>query len=804
MMRKTFLDPSKKSLKNSAWVPRTHYSLKRFNSHLLGLNTQMAPAWRRWRTGSAPLGPYFQTRARCASMEDGVRFECVRLCALRRASIRRMAFYSKFAREDMKPLGNQSLFEEDGKLNLELFTPQARDLLGRMGQWLQEIHRRIYLPLDLLIILLESHDGNLVELIAQGSDGVVRPEDVLARLRVLAREIEEEATQEAPVLEREYFSRGFIRILHEAQAYSRALGLREIGLPALEYSVTWRAEASESASIRWAIRRLSEGKGDQLFDKSGLLREPVFGDSAWRILQGSMQIAVAHGTPFLGTPHLIAMLCSVNHSILWRAAKARGLEPGRLREELLRLIGNNPDPIPVCLVGRKTLTPRMIRMLSFSVDQAAEGEVGERDLVEAFLEDGGSSLELIQALGLESEIRKTLGDPKMLEQAFSVDAAIDFASKRQATPTLDMLGRDLTEEAILKSLPEIVGRDLELQRLINVLLRREQRNPLLCGEAGVGKTALAVGLAQRIALGQVPKKLQGYRVIELNGASLMSGTSYRGDLELRIKSLLEESRKDVILFIDEAHAVFAPRSSSNAPAAIPNHFKRALASGDIAVVGATTESEYHRWFEQDSALKRRFERIEIKEPSPAMVRDILGALAPEFEQEYEVSVDPAAIEAAIELSVRYLPEQRLPDKAKKLLMDACIARANDLGGEVGEVLPERAPDSAPAPQDAAPDDALNTDDDALNTERLDADDPKLMQTNPVAFDLEEDAFQKVEFNLRVGREDVARQVHMKTGIPLERLLRGEINWWVGIEERLGARVLGQKDAIRQIDRKSVV
>src|SRR5690554_7831614 len=130
----------------------------------------------------------------------------------------------------------------------------------------------------------------------------------------------------------------------------------------------------------------------------------------------------------------------------------------------------------------------MIRMLSFSVDQAAKGEVGERDLVEAFLEDGGSSLELIQALGLESEIRKTLGDPKMLEQAFSVDAAIDFASKRQATPTLDMLGRDLTEEAILGSLPEIVGRDLELQRLINVLLRREQRNPLLCGEAGVGKT----------------------------------------------------------------------------------------------------------------------------------------------------------------------------------------------------------------------------------------------------------------------------------------------------------------------------
>src|SRR5690554_6456475 len=367
-------------------------------------------------------------------------------------SIRRMAFYSKFAREDMKPLGSQSLFDEDGKLNLELFSLEARALLERMGEWLQEIHRRIYLPLDLLIILLEYQNKELLALITEGSDGVVKKDDVLARLRVLAREIEEEPTQQAPVLEREYFSRGFIRILHEAQELSWAFSAGEIDLKALARSVTWRAEATESASIRWAIRRLSEGKGDQLFDKSGLLREPIFGDSAWRILQGSMQIAVAHGTPFLGTPHLIAMLCSVNHSIVWRAAKARGLEPGRLRDELLRLIGNKPDPIPAFLVGRKTLTPRMIRMLSFAAERADEGEVGERDLVEAFLEDGGSSLELIQALGLESEIRQALGDPKMLEQEFSVDAAIDFASKRQATPTLDMLGRDLTEEAILGSL----------------------------------------------------------------------------------------------------------------------------------------------------------------------------------------------------------------------------------------------------------------------------------------------------------------------------------------------------------------
>jgi ATP-dependent Clp protease ATP-binding subunit ClpC len=642
----------------------------------------------------------------------------------------------------MESSATDLLFDDQGLLRVELFSAEARAVLERMGEWLQEVNRRMYLPMDLLIVLLERGNPELAKLIAKGTDGVVRERDVLSRLQVLAREIEEEPAEEAPVLERTSFSRGFIRILTEA---CEQVGEGEpVGVGALVRSVVWRAEATESASVRWAIRRLSEGKGDQLFDKKGLLRESMFGEPTWRILQGSMGIAAANGTPFLGTPHLVAMLCSVKNSTMWRSAKARGLEPGRLREELLRLIGNKPNSIPEFLVGRKTLTPRMIRMLSYSAMQAGDEEVGEAHLIEGFLEDGGSSLELIQALGLESEIRKALGEPKVLEQAFSVDAAIQFAAKRQATPTLDMLGRDLTEEALAGKLPEIVGRDNELQRVINVLLRREQRNPLLCGEAGVGKTALAVGLAQRIASGQVPRKLQGYRVIELNGASLMSGTSYRGDLESRIKSLLDEAKKDVILFIDEAHAVFAPRSSSNAPAEVPNHFKRALASGDLALVGATTEAEYHRWFEQDSALKRRFERIEIKEPVEKVVREILVALTPELEADYEVKVDASAIDAAIDLSVRYLPEQRLPDKSKKLLMDACIARANHLVG----------------------------DDDGAGAES--------------------------RGDQSVGREDVARQVCMKTGIPLDRLLRGEINWWVGIEDRLAERVLGQDAAIRQV------
>ena len=646
----------------------------------------------------------------------------------------------------MTPYDTNFLFDEQGNLHLELFAQPAQDVLWGVHAWLCSQHRRMFLPLDLLIVLVERGFVPLARVVAEGTEGIVLPGDILPRLRSLAEEIEEEESEEEPIFSRNFFSRGFTRILAEAAEQARARGAM-IEESDLARSVIWRAEAVESASVRWAIRRLREGGGDRIFDEKGLLREPIFESTTWEILQGSMRLAASHGTPFLGTPHLIAMLCTVKNSTIWRSAKARGFDPNRLRDELLRLIGNRAEPIPLFLLGRKTLTPRMVRMLSYSALQGSYHDINEPHIIEGFLDDGGSSLELIQALGLESEIRLALGEPKVLEEIPQMEAAIELGAKDRPTPTLDMLGRDLTVEALAGKLPEIVGREKELQRVINVLLRREQRNPLLTGEAGVGKTALAIALAQRIASGRVPRKLKTHRVVEINGANLMSGTSYRGDLESRIKGLLEEASKDVILFIDEAHAVFAPRAGSHAPAEIPNHFKSALASGNIAVVAATTEAEYRRWIEQDPALRRRFERVEVGEPPRELVEHILESLVEELEHEYDVVVDEQAIACTIELSVRFMPEQRLPDKAKKLLMDACITRANA---------------------------------------HLDYDEPEKQRPAP-----------------RVTREDIAEQVFQKTGVPLERLLRGEIHWWVGIEDRLRREVIGQDSAIAEVARALV-
>ncbi|TXD38166.1 ATP-dependent Clp protease ATP-binding subunit [Lujinxingia vulgaris] len=641
----------------------------------------------------------------------------------------------------MKTLYKEPLFSADGQLRMERFTPEATEIFAALLAHLEALGRRMFLPIDLLIVLIESGEVELARAVASVADAALSYAEVLPRLKVLSRELDEDAAGQAR-MERACFSRGFTRILEEAWELALGRGGAAIAVADLARAVTWRAEAVESASIRWAIRRLGEGKGDELFDDRGLLRLDLFDIASRGILEGAMKIAASHGSSFLGTPHLIAVLSSVRDSVLWRSAMARGLEPARLREELLRLIGSKPDALPDFLIGRKTLTPRMIRMLQIARSEAGEF-VSEHDLVVAFLADGGSSLELVQALGLEQDIRQALGEPRVLAGAEPVEAAVRFAARRPSSPTLDMLGRDLTREAVEGRLPEIVGRELELERVFNVLMRREQRNPLLTGEAGVGKTALATALAQAIATGKAPSRLAGHRVIELNGASLMSGTSYRGDLEARITTLLEEASRDVILFIDEAHAVFSPRSGSNTPAEVPNHFKSALASGTIAVVGATTEEEYRRWFEQDPALKRRFERVEIAEPDAAMVRHILDALVPHLQDDYEVTIADEAVEAAIELSTRYIPEQRLPDKAKKVLMDAAIASAR-------------------------------------HSERDEA---------GVAV---------------VDRHAVAEQIHVKTGVPTERLLRGEVSWWVGLEDRLGEAIVGQEAAVSTIAQALVV
>ena len=561
------------------------------------------------------------------------------------------------------------LYDDNGRLDLSRFREDSQDVLASCVAWLHSINRSTFLPIDLIVVLIQRDNRELGRVIALAARGNEDVEGLAANLSALARRVDRKGDEEAE-LHVSQFSLGFMGILDDAATWANESGRERVSEEDLVRVVRWRAELQESASVRWAIRQLAQPGGEHLFDSGGSLRERVFTRRLWRLLEKGMRLSCRAGLPFLGTPHLIAAFCSMRDSVVWRAAEMNGVDPSRLREELLRIVGTRRPTQQEFKLGRRTLTPRLIRMLVFAGERA-EGEgrrVAEHDVVEAFLEDGGSSLELVRALGVEQQLRDLLGEPRVRQRERNrwagAEASIEDADD-EGTPTLDLLGQNLSAEAEAGTLPKILGRDEELQRIVNVLMRSEQRNPLLTGEPGVGKTALAAALAQRIYNGRVPARLKNMRVVELNGASLLGGTSYRGELEARIKALLTEAEQDVILFIDEAHAVFSPRSAAGQPAEVPNHFKSALASGRIAVVAATTDAEYHRWIEQDSALKRRFERIAIPEVSPVTARAILASLAPKWEADYEVPISPDALDAAIALSTRFIPEQSLPGQGQE-------------------------------------------------------------------------------------------------------------------------------------------
>ncbi len=653
-----------------------------------------------------------------------------------------------------------ALFDEDGFLNRSRLTPDAVHVLEQCTAWLVEVDRAVYLPIDLMVVLLERGHDSLRRAIATSARGVVDDPSVTPQLKALARRVDRAAASPAR-LHVDQFSLGFAGLLHDGLAWAREAGRGRLNETDLVRVLRWRAELQESASVRWAIRQLAQPGGDILFEPEGELRRAAFSSELWERIHDAMRLSCRSGLGFLGTPHMIAALCQ-KPGVMVAACEEAGVAPRQLHDDLLAIVGHRAPVQREFNLNRTTITPRLVRVLvtAAQLSERHGDRLQESYLLDAFLADGGSSLDVVRAQGVLPALRRRIDSLSgeehparisVFDGSQAMSPGVLPSPLDSSTPTLDLLGRDLTADAKAGRLPDVLGREDELQRVINVLMRSEQRNPLLTGRAGVGKTALAVSLARRIHEGSVPESLQNMRVVEINGASLVGGTSYRGELEARIKGLLEECRGDVILFMDEAHAVFAPRSSSGQPAEVPNHFKAALASGQIAVVAATTEMEYRRWIEEDPALRRRFERIEIPELSREFTRRILAHLAPTFEERYGVPVTPEAVDAAVELSHRFMPEQALPDKAKKLLMDASIAVASE------KALSQRA----------------ETDDTGTPAKRV------------------------------VTRIDVARQIAQKTGAPLDRIATGSIRWWVGLEDRLLGHIVAQEAAVRQVARNLV-
>jgi ATP-dependent Clp protease ATP-binding subunit ClpC len=251
------------------------------------------------------------------------------------------------------------------------------------------------------------------------------------------------------------------------------------------------------------------------------------------------------------------------------------------------------------------------------------------------------------------------------------------------TPRLDRFGRDLTAEAVRGGLDPVIGRDSEIDQVLEVLARRTKNNPVLVGDPGVGKTAIAEGVAQRVAHGAVPESLRGVRVVALDLAGMVAGTRYRGDFEQRLTGVIDEvvaAERSIVLFLDELHTVIGAGSAEGAPMDAASMLKPALARGDLRLIGATTVQEYRRRIEKDAALERRFEPVPIAEPTVEATIAILRGLRSRYEEHHGVRISDTALVAAAELSDRYVPDRFLPDKAIDLL-DRASSRARFRSGE---------------------------------------------------------------------------------------------------------------------------
>jgi ATP-dependent Clp protease ATP-binding subunit ClpC len=414
---------------------------------------------------------------------------------------------------------------------------------------------------------------------------------------------------------------------------------------------------------------------------------------------------------YIGTEHLFNGLTRIPGGITVRMLQEAGLDPREVRNMIRREVGAGDDVLSEVLA----FTPRAYRVLSEAVylaDDLDEDEVSEEQLLLSLLQEGqGVPIRKLRELGvdllywvvflterlhLDPELPSGLGLSDEFD-LFSQDLAPSFASDEALdsfgnlpTPLLDKYGRDLTEQARLNKIHEAVGREAEIRALARTLTRSKKNNPLLVGDAGVGKTAVVEGLAWQIAHDKAPATLKDKRIIQIEIGTLVAGTSLRGQFEERLVGIVEEARNagDVILFIDEIHTIVGAGDTIDSNLDAANILKPALARGEISCIGATTFEEYRKAVAKDPALDRRFRTIDIREPSEAETLIVLQRIYRRYEEHHQVSISPDALQACVSLSARYMADKRLPDKALDLLDEAC-ARV---------VIQSHSPDQPAAPQ----------------------------------------------------------------------------------------------------------
>jgi ATP-dependent Clp protease ATP-binding subunit ClpC len=518
-----------------------------------------------------------------------------------------------------------------------------------------------------------------------------------------------------------------------------------------------------------------------------------FTDRARKVLTLAQDEAQRFNHNYIGTEHLLLGLVREGEGVAARVLENMNVELSKVRTAVEFIIGRGDRPV----VGEVGLTPRAKRVIELAIDEArrlGHNYIGTEHLLLGLVREGeGIAAGVLESLGVNlDKVRHQV--IHVLSQSSSSTPAQE-TKRPSKTPTLDQLGINLTEAARNGDLDPVIGREKEIERVIQILSRRRKNNPALIGEPGVGKTAIAEGLAHRIVNGDVPETLTDKRVLTLDIGSLVAGTKYRGEFEERLKKIIEELRSssDSVLFIDELHTLVGAGAAEGAIDAA-NILKPPLARGELQCIGATTLDEYRKYIEKDSALERRFQPVMVDEPTVDEAVAILFGIRERFEEHHKVKISDEAVHAAVDLSVRYVADRALPDKAIDLIDEAgsrVRLRSSSAPAEIKaaqQSLEEvtRQKDEAIAGQDyeAA---ARLRDEEAQGKEQIEA----LRAT------WHEEQAKEVPV---VTDEDIAQVVSMWTGIPVIRISAEESERLLHMEDALHNRVIGQQEAIETISK----
>lgn len=525
-----------------------------------------------------------------------------------------------------------------------------------------------------------------------------------------------------------------------------------------------------------------------------------FTERAQHAIYYAQEEARAMNYPAVGTEHLLLGLLRESDSIASRALMDMGVKIEDIREAVLKILspGNEPigDEIPI--------TPRVKKVLAFAQDEAVRwgvNYIGTEHLLLGLLREGeGVAAQVLEDLDIDTEkVRRhvvaMLGGNPTTDAEMSSTGSNSKGGAKGNRQTLEEYGRNLNELVRKGKIDPVIGRDTEIERVIQVLCRRTKNNPALLGEPGVGKTAIAEGLAQRIVSGKVPELLKDKEVFTLDMGSLVAGARYRGDFEDRLKKIMDEvkANHNIILFIDEMHTLIGAGSAEGSLDAA-NILKPELARGDIQCIGATTLDEYRKYIEKDAALERRFQPITVNEPSEEDAIAILKGIRDKYEAHHNVEILDEAIEAAVKLSSRYITDRFLPDKAIDLIDEAASrvrlqtytapSDVKNLENEIEQLAKEK--EAAVMAQEYE-----------KAAQYRDQEKQKRAELNRLTEEWKNQTTTKTNV---VTEEEIASIVSNWTGVPVTKLREEDTQRLLRMEEILHQRVIGQDEAVKAVSR----